>query len=252
MGTPVSERGLICAPFGRDAVVAAELLHEAAIAAEPVPSMAALVERIAAGAGFAVITEEALRDADLQALAKVIADQPVWSDFPFVLITEPGAGVEHNPQAERLQKVLGNVSFLERPFRPTTLISLSRAALRARRRQYEARSRLETIRLGQQQYRVALAAGDLGSWSLDVSSGTLATSRRCRAHYGRAADDAFDYPTLIASIHPDDRDYVTAQIAAARNGEADYDVEYRCIWPDGSVHWVMVRGQLDSTGLPGS
>lgn len=41
---------------------------------------------------------------------------------------------------------LGNVSFLERPFYPTTLMSLARAALRARRRQYEARARLEELR----------------------------------------------------------------------------------------------------------
>jgi signal transduction histidine kinase/ActR/RegA family two-component response regulator len=38
--------------------------------------------------------------------------------------------------------MLGNVTFLERPFHPTTLISLARSALRGRRRQYEARARL--------------------------------------------------------------------------------------------------------------
>jgi signal transduction histidine kinase len=37
------------------------------------------------------------------------------------------------------------VTFLERPFHPTTLVSLARAALRARRRQYDARARLKDL-----------------------------------------------------------------------------------------------------------
>jgi len=56
-----------------------------------------------------------------------------------------GAGVERNPAAERQAEALGNVSFLERPFHPTTLISVVKTALRGRRRQYEARARLEAL-----------------------------------------------------------------------------------------------------------
>ncbi len=43
--------------------------------------------------------------------------------------------------------MLGNVSFLERPFHPTTLASVARAALRSRRRQYQARELLERYEL---------------------------------------------------------------------------------------------------------
>jgi C4-dicarboxylate-specific signal transduction histidine kinase len=35
--------------------------------------------------------------------------------------------------------VLGNVTFLERPFHPTTLVSVVQTSLRSRRRQYECR-----------------------------------------------------------------------------------------------------------------
>jgi hypothetical protein len=62
-----------------------------------------------------------------------------------VVLTERGAGVERNPAAERQMEALGNVSFLERPFHPTTLISVVKTALRGRRRQYEARARLEAL-----------------------------------------------------------------------------------------------------------
>ena len=42
-------------------------------------------------------------------------------------------------------KLWAIVSFLERPFHPTTLISVVKTALRGRRRQYEARARLEAL-----------------------------------------------------------------------------------------------------------
>ncbi|MEA2842247.1 MAG: hypothetical protein QOF41_3577 [Methylobacteriaceae bacterium] len=112
-----------------------------------------LVEHLRTGAGFAIVTEEALRSADLRALAAFIEEQEEWSDFPFILLTERGGGLERNPAAQRFLETLGNVTFLERPFHPTTLVSLARAALRARRRQYEARSRLEEIRQGERALR---------------------------------------------------------------------------------------------------
>jgi DNA-binding NtrC family response regulator len=98
------------------------------------------------GAGFAVITEEALIKSDIRPLKDWIDGQPEWSDFPFVLLTQRGGGLERNPAAARHLITLGNVTFLERPFHPTTLVSLAQAALRGRRRQYEARARLEALR----------------------------------------------------------------------------------------------------------
>ena len=85
------------------------------------------------------------RSADLHALSDWIDEQPEWSDFPFVLLTRRGGGLERNPAASRFLDVLGNVTFLERPFHPTTFVSLAQSALRGRRRQYDARARLEEL-----------------------------------------------------------------------------------------------------------
>jgi signal transduction histidine kinase/CheY-like chemotaxis protein len=145
----ISERALILAPRGRDATIAAAMLAEADIQSTIARDIGALVTNLRAGAGFAVVTEEALRAVDLHGVAAFIEDQAEWSDFPFILLTERGGGLERNPAAGRFLEALGNVTFLERPFHPTTLVSLARAALRARRRQYEARSRLEEIRKGE-------------------------------------------------------------------------------------------------------
>jgi signal transduction histidine kinase len=104
-----------------------------------------LLKKMVLGTGVVVLTEETIRSADVKGLAAWVRSQPAWSDLPFVLLTERGGGLERNPAAARQMEALGNVVFLERPFHPTTLISVVRMALRGRRRQYEARARLEAL-----------------------------------------------------------------------------------------------------------
>lgn len=141
----LSERALILAPRGRDAEVAAAMLAEAGMMSMPCRSIDEMTAQIGKGAGYAIVTEEALRSADLHALSGWILAQPEWSDFPFILLTVRGGGLERNPAAARYLETLGNVTFLERPFHPTTLISLAQSARRARKRQYEARARLDEL-----------------------------------------------------------------------------------------------------------
>jgi signal transduction histidine kinase/CheY-like chemotaxis protein len=140
-----SEIALILAPVGRDAVIAAGMLKESRISAIICPDLDCLAEELEREVGFVLITEEALLGRDLRKVAQWINHQPEWSDLPFVLLTRKGGGLERNPDASRFLDALGNVTFLERPFHPTTLVSLARAALRARRRQYDARARLKDL-----------------------------------------------------------------------------------------------------------
>ncbi|KAA0577110.1 ATP-binding protein [Azospirillum sp. Sh1] len=137
-----TERALILAPHGRDSTVASALLGEVGIAAHACPDLPALCAALEDGAGLLILAEEAVRTADLQGLVAWIGAQPPWSDLPVILLTLRGAGAERTPEAARLTELLGNVTFVERPFHPTTLISVVRTCLRGRRRQYEARARL--------------------------------------------------------------------------------------------------------------
>ncbi|MFN4295512.1 MAG: response regulator [Brevundimonas sp.] len=142
----LSERTLILAPRGRDADIARAILREAGLMAEICGDLAGLIAHMEAGAGVAVVADEGLRRADLTSLMRWLEDQAPWSDFPFILLTVRGGGIERNPAAQRASSLLGNVAFLERPFHPTTLVSAVQTALRGRRRQYEARERMEEIR----------------------------------------------------------------------------------------------------------
>lgn len=141
-----SLRALVLAPHGRDAAVAISLIEQAGIASRACRDLGGLVEALDDDTAFVFITEEAIRTADLKPLTTWLASQPAWSDLPFVLVTHHGGGPERNPIAGRWLEALGNVSFIERPFHPMTLISLVRATVAGRRRQLETRSLLEHLR----------------------------------------------------------------------------------------------------------
>ncbi|QIL03363.1 response regulator [Sphingomonas sinipercae] len=131
------------------------MLRESNIPALICSDIDCLVRELRDDIGFVLVTEEALLGRDLRPVANWIDKQPEWSDLPFVLLTHKGGGLERNPEAGRFLDMLGNVTFLERPFHPTTLISLARAALRARSRQYEARARLVALQESQESLKTA-------------------------------------------------------------------------------------------------
>ena len=121
-------------------MVAKEILRDAGLHSESVWIFAELLQEIAAAPTSRSLTEEATRSGDIRRLAGWVAAQPPWSDFPFVLLTEHGGGLERNPAAARLVRALGNVTFLERPFHPTTLVSVVQTGLRGRQRNMNAAS----------------------------------------------------------------------------------------------------------------
>ena len=153
-----SERVLILAPRGRDAFIAKGILREASIRSEICLDIAELAQEIDRGTGTVIITEEAMHGVDTRELLARVSSQPAWSDLPFILLTQHGGGLERNPAAARLTEALGNVTFLERPFHPTTLVSVAQTGLRGRRRQYESRRLHEELESRVQERTAELAA----------------------------------------------------------------------------------------------
>jgi signal transduction histidine kinase/CheY-like chemotaxis protein len=240
---PSSERAVILAPTGRDASVAAALIKEAGYYANICSDLGALLGEIEAGAGLAVIADEAIKTADLRGLMGWLNDQPSWSDFPFVLLTHQGGGPERNPDAARLGQVLGNVTFIERPFHPTTLVSVIGSAVRGRRRQYETRAILADLTESENLLQTALDGGHLGALELHLPEFELEASDTCKGFFGRKPGEPFSYQDLLAAIHPDDRARRLEVLNLAIATGSDYSVEYRNIWPDGSQHWIEVRAR---------
>ena len=238
-----SERAVILAPTGRDAAVAEALIKEAGFHANPCGDLAALVHEIEGGAGMAVIADEAIKNIDLGSLVNWLNEQPSWSDFPIVLLTHQGGGPERNPDAARLGQLLGNVTFIERPFHPTTLVSIVGSAVRGRRRQYQTRAILEDLTESEGLLQTALNAGHLGALELHLPGFELEASDTCKSFFGRKPDDPFSYHDMAASVHPDDRARRSGVLQQAIEIGRDYSIEYRTIWPNGSLHWVDVRAR---------
>jgi signal transduction histidine kinase/CheY-like chemotaxis protein len=143
------ERVLLLTPTGRDADLTGRYLSAAGIPVEVCAGMEELCEKFLDGAGAALVAEEALSPEDRRCLLDTLVEQPAWSDFPLVVLTTGGETV-----AGDAVKSLGdaaNVTLVERPTRVITIVSAVRAALRARRRQYEVRAHLLAERQAQEE-----------------------------------------------------------------------------------------------------
>ena len=241
-------------PTARDGVRTIAALRAAGVDGVLCADTADLCRKIDEGAGAALLAEEAMvRDRD-GCLADVLRRQPPWSDFPLVLLAR-----EQDRERPRVSRESMSVSLVERPVRIRSLVSVVQAALRARRHQYRVRDHLrqearqsERVRENEERLEFALSAGRLGWWDLDAPSLDLQCSALCKQHYGRPIDRPLTYDTWLASIHPDDRARVDAAALAVVQDRSDYDVEYRVVWPDETIHWILVRGRASygEDGLP--
>lgn len=98
----------------------------------------------------------------------------------------------------------------------------------------------------------ALAAGHLGSWDLDLGTRELFGTDIYKANWGRSATDDISYEMVLAGIHAEDRAMHERAVEDAIASGGTLDIEYRVIWPDGSLHWLRVRGRAvyDDNGRP--
>ena len=148
-----------------------------------------------------------------------------------------------SPITVELTELLGNVSFVERPFHPTSLLSLARSAVRGRRRQYEARARIEALRQGQEQLRFAQEAGRIGTFELFPATGMLAVSSTFCRLWGLPETAEVPLSTLIDLLEPEDRGRIATNDPDPGPDALDY-IEYRVRRPDtGDLRWIARQGE---------
>ena len=248
---PFSERAAVFAPNGREASIAVDLLREAGLASEIAADLNSIERALYSGAGLAVIAEEGLLGADLTAVASWIANQPAWSDFPFIVLTRRG-GSDRNPAALRLSELLGNVSFLERPFDPTSFVSTVRTAVRARRRQYEARARIAELNDRQERLRFAQEAGGIGTFELFADTRMLSVSEQFCRIWGLGDRTSVSLAELMQLVDPQDHDRIMTSAPELTTDALQY-TEYRIHRPDThEVRWLARRGEALPDGTTGN
>ncbi len=112
--------------------------------------------------------------------------------------------------------------------------------------------RIADLTASEERLHFTLKAGKLGTWTLDLPKGRLVSSAICKANFGRSPVDTLSYRDLQNAIHPEDVARWQEAVSEAVAGDGDLHVEYRVIWPDGSVHWIEVRAEthFDSNRRP--
>ena len=120
--------------------------------------------------------------------------------------------------------------------RVAMLVGASEDVTGLRRTEQQAREMTERVRL-------AIDAGQMGTWRWDLFTGATVWDERLEAIFGFSPgrfDGTFD--SYVACLHPDDRESVLAAVRSAVEHKASYRVEHRIVWPDGSIHWISGAG----------
>ena len=93
---------------------------------------------------------------------------------------------------------------------------------------------------------VAQEAASLGVWDRDMSTNEIVMSGANKKLYGLASDDPpLTYDRWLALVHPEDRERIRELVLRETAEQMQVlDGEYRVVWPDGSVHWILAKGTL--------
>ncbi|HEY9638775.1 MAG TPA: PAS domain-containing protein [Coleofasciculaceae cyanobacterium] len=147
----------------------------------------------------------------------------------------------------------GAIDYITKPIHWAVLRQRVRRILQASRTLEELRQQTERAQLSEEQLRLALDAAKMGTWDWEIQSGTVMPSAATESIYG-FDPGCFEgtFKSFLSRLHPEDHESVTEALRRTMEEGADYNSEFRVIWSDGSVHWVVSKGQVyyDNIGKP--
>ena len=109
----------------------------------------------------------------------------------------------------------------------------------------EQKEAVEKLRQGEERLRLALASGNLGTWSFDSRTGILRFDQLAQSIFGVDKDHLDSLADFEALLHPDDRTDLDRENQQLLAGSDALEVEYRLLQDNGSVRWVHVSGTID-------
>jgi len=124
-----------------------------------------------------------------------------------------------------------------------TLTSIVMESLHAARRELDLRG--QALREREERMRMAVESANIGAWDFDVGTGEHHWSDRTKLMYGLQLQDDVTHLPFLQLVHPDDRERVRRAIdeALAPSSAGRYEAEYRICWSDGTVRWILAKGQ---------
>lgn len=140
-----SLRVLVVAPTTRDAELICATLQEHGLEGVACADLAEVTRGVQEQAGALILAQEALANAGLAQLRALLSQQPPWSDLPLIVLTIGGEAAQQSASALAVFGPAANITLLERPCTPLTLVTAVRVALKARQRQYDLRTLLANL-----------------------------------------------------------------------------------------------------------
>jgi len=102
----------------------------------------------------------------------------------------------------------------------------------------------EALRDSEERLQLALESANLGTWSYDAETGISTGDPAMQRIFG-SEQASGDFHYWMKFAHPDDREAIGADFAAALSGDAAYETEYRIVRPtDGEVRWIRSVGRV--------
>jgi PAS domain S-box-containing protein len=109
----------------------------------------------------------------------------------------------------------------------------------------ERKAAEEAIRKSEQVLREAESLGHTGSWEQNLVTGEIFnTEENLRLFFGDDHSKGPLFDDYAQVVHPDDREYVMQRRAQLLTERGPSDIEYRVVWPDGSVHVIFGRATV--------
>ena len=125
----------VVSPNAADAELAVSFLEAHGTEARAFSGLRELAAVLDEGIGCLVLVEEALLEADVPALREALGRLPAWCDPPLIVVSRDVSAIGGVIRGAFPDS--GNVTLLERPLNPHTLVSAVQVALRASARQRE-------------------------------------------------------------------------------------------------------------------
>ena len=112
----------------------------------------------------------------------------------------------------------------------------------------------ELSRRNEDQLYLALSSARMGTWDWDLLDHSMHWDERMNALFGLAPSTfSVRYEQFLEMIHAEDRQQVASEFAQALERRAEYNGEFRVVWPtDSSVHTLRARSKVncDKQGKP--
>lgn len=108
------------------------------------------------------------------------------------------------------------------------------------------------VREDEERLALVMESAQIGTWDWDLPNNKIVASALWYQIHGIPVVAEMNYEGRLQTVHPDDRERVDCTLKNAIETKQPYSIEFRTLWPDGSIHWVSSRGKVfcDSLGRP--